>query len=274
MPPKYLMLFLLSLLALPRLAFAELSYIGSSTIGTCILNAGAVEAFRKKTGMRFSSVQIPGTGKGIKALIEGETGIAGATRPLKPEEMKQGLNAFKIGFDAIAVFVHADNPVADLSREQLKGIFSGRIANWKEVGGKPATILPTTNILVAERATDAMFRELVMDGAHFGKFRQVGLPRDQLLQLARNPDGICVASVGLIESLPARIRESIKTVSINGLKPTKQNVRSGAYAICSPLLLVTKGRPKADQEEFIKFLLSSEGQKIVSRNFVPVRKQK
>ena len=274
MHSKYLILLLVCLMMLPKIARAELSYIGSSTIGTGILNAGAVDAFRKKTGKKFSSVQIPGSGKGIKALIEGETGLAGVARPLKPEEKKQGLTASIVGYDAIAVFVNAENPVRDLSREQLKGIFTGRTTNWKDVGGKQTSIAPTTEILVGKRATTEMFREIVMDGAEFGEFRQVDLPRDQLIQLARNPNGVCVASIGFMASLPADVRKNIKAVSVNGVEPTARNVRSGAYAISRPLLLVTKGMPKGEQKEFIRFLLSPEGQQIVSRNFVRVRKKK
>ena len=272
MNKKNLFLLLVFLMILPGIARGELSYIGSSTIGTGILNAGAVEAFGIKTGKKFSSVQIPGSGKGIDALIEGETGLAGVSRPLKPEEKKRGLTGTIIGYDAIAVFVHAKNPVRSLSREQLKGIFTGRITDWQKAGGNPAPIAPMTEIHVGERATVEMFREAVMDGASYGDFRQVDLPRDQLLQLARNPNGICVASIGLVESLPADVRKSIKAVAVNGIEPTGRNVRSGAYTISRPLLLVTKGKPKGADGEFIRFLLSPEGQRIVARNFMPARR--
>lgn len=272
---RKLFLALVALLtAIPSTARGDLSYIGSSTIGTGILNAGAVAAFREKTGRKFSSVQIPGSGKGIYALIEGETEMAGVSRPLKPEEKKHGLTPFIVGYDVIAVFVHAANPVRNLSREQLKGIFTGRITNWREVGGRGAPISPTTEILAGERATVEMFRKIVMSGADYGNFRQVDLPRDQLLQLARNPDGICAVSPGLVASLPADVRKNIKAVSVNGVLPTERSERSGAYPISRPLLLVTKGPPKGDQKAFIQFLLSPEGQRIVARNFVPVGKQK
>jgi len=268
---RYLLLF--SLLMLPQIARGELSYIGSSTIGTGILNAGAVEAFQMKTGKKFSSVQIPGSGMGIDALIEGETGLAGVSRPLRPEEKKLGLSAAVIGYDTIAVFVHAKNPVRNLSLQELKGIFTGKITSWQKVGGNPASIAATTEIHLRERATVEMFREAVMDGAHYGDFRQIDLPRDQLLQLAGNPNGICTASIGLVASLPADVRKNIKAVSVNGIEPTERNVRSGAYPISRPLLLVTKGNPKGETGEFIRFLLSPVGQRLVDRNFIPVRKK-
>ena len=270
---KYSILLLFSLLMLPQTARGELSYVGSSTIGTGILNAGAVETFRIKSGKKFTSVQIPGSGRGTAALIEGETSLAGMSRPLKPEEKKLGLSATVIGYDAIAVFVHAKNPVRNLSREQLKGIFTGRITSWQKVGGNLAAIAPTTEIHLRERATVEMFQEAIMDGSTYGDFRQIDLPRDQLLQLAQDPNGICAVSIGFLATLPANVRKNVKAVSVNRIEPTERNVRSGAYAISRPLLLVTKGAPKGDAGEFIRFLLSAEGQRIVDRNFIPVRKK-
>jgi phosphate transport system substrate-binding protein len=267
-------LLLVCLMMLPEVARGELSYIGSSCIATGILNAGAAEAFEKKTGRKFSSVQIPGSGKGLDALMDGETGLAGVARPLKPQEMKQGLTATMIGHDAIAVFVHAENPVQDLSRQQLKGIFTGRITNWKDVGGQQASIEPTPEFLNWKRATLEIFQKIIMDGADYGDARRVSLPRDMLLQLARNPNGICTASTGLVASLPSDLRKNIKAVSVNGVRPTVRNVRAGSYPITRPLLLVTKGIPEGEEKEFINFILSPEGQEIVSSNFIPVRKKK
>src|SRR6266498_2648863 len=113
------------LLALPLAAMAqdEISYSGSSTIGTGILEAGAVKAFEAKTGIKFKSVEQPGSGKGLKALLDGNVTLAGASRPLHPEEKKELLSN-TIGFDAIAVFVHTTNPIKNLSKTQLQGIFS------------------------------------------------------------------------------------------------------------------------------------------------------
>ena len=212
-------------------------------------------------------------GKGIDALIEGETALAGVSRPLNAEEKKQGLTAAIIGYDAIAVFVHSQNPVRNLSREELKGIFTGKITNWRKVGGNLASVAPTTEIHIRGRATSEMFRGAMMDDADYGDFSQIDLPRDQLLQLTRDPNGICAVSIGLVASLPADVRKNIKVVSVNGIAPTERNVRSGAYSISRSLLLVTKGKPKGDVGEFIRFLLSPEGQQLVAGNFIPVRKK-
>lgn len=272
---RFVVLFaLFSMVSAPlALAAEELRYSGSSTIGTSILLAGAEEAFAKKSGIKFAAIDQPGSGKGIQALLDGKTPLAGASRPLKAEEKKQKLIGTIIGYDAIAVFVHASNPVTNLSKEQLKGIFTGAITNWKEVGGKDAPITPNTEIQGDKRATMEMFTELVLDGAAHGKgFKEIDLPRDQIVDLASNPNAICSVSLGLLAAVPADLRGKVKPVSVNGLEPTDSNVQSGAYLISRPLLLVTQGLPKGQVKEFIGYMLSAEGQAIVSKNFVAVRK--
>jgi ABC-type phosphate transport system substrate-binding protein len=104
----------------------DLSYSGSSTIGMSVLEAGAVKDFEQKTGIKFKSVEQPGSGKGIQALLDGKVTLAGASRTLKSEEKAKKLLGTAIGYDAIAVFVH----------KKIKGIFSGKIMNWKEVGAR------------------------------------------------------------------------------------------------------------------------------------------
>lgn len=128
-------------------------YIGSSTIGQSILqSAGARRAFEAKSGLKFAALEIPGSGKGIEALLAGKANVAGASRPLKSEEKAKGLVGAVIGYDAVAVFVNVDNPVEKLTKAQLKGIFTGTIKNWKELGGKDAPIDVNTEIQGAKRA--------------------------------------------------------------------------------------------------------------------------
>jgi phosphate transport system substrate-binding protein len=264
---------LVTLFDLPALAAGELLYSGSSTIGTGVLQAGAAQEFTAKTGIKFAAIEQPGSGKGIQALIEGKTPLAGASRPLKPEEKKEKLIGTIIGYDAIAVFVHQSSPVKSLTKEQLKGIFAGQIKNWKEVGGPDAPITPNTEILTGKRATVEMFQEMVLDGAAYGKgFKEIDLPRDQIVDLAANPGGICSVSLGLLAAVPGDVKAKVRPISINGVEPTEKNVQSGAYLISRPLLLVAKGLPKGEVKEFINFMLSAEGQAIVAKNFVPVRK--
>lgn len=250
----------------------ELRYVGSSTLGMGVLNAGAVEEFQKKTGFSFAAIENSGSGKGIQALVNGETPLAGVSRFLTAEEKKMKLAGKVIGYDAIAVFVHVDNPVESLTKRELKEIFTGRITNWQEVGGGSASILPTTEVLTAGRATAEMFQEIVMDGAPYGSgFKEIDLPRDQIVELAANRNGICAVSYGLLAAVPPEVRAQVKAVGVNGLRPTYRSLKNGSYLISRPLLLVTREAPKGPVKAFIRFMMSPDGQSFVGRNFLPVR---
>jgi phosphate transport system substrate-binding protein len=264
----------LTLPTLPRAADA-IRYSGSSTIGQSILEAaGARSAFEAKSGIKFALFEVPGSGKGIEALLAGKANVAGASRPLKADEKAKKVLGTIIGYDAVAVFVHKDNPVSDLSKEQLKGIFTGRIKNWKEVGGKDAPIAVNTEIQGDKRATMEMFNELVMDKAAYGAgFKQIDLPRDQIVDVARNPNAIGTPSYGLLAAVPADVRGQVKAIAVDGIAPTPDNIQSGAYLISRPLNLATIGPPSGSVKAFVDFMLSPQGQALVERNFVAVRKR-
>jgi phosphate transport system substrate-binding protein len=269
---SFLLTAIIVTLSAPPVAAAEdLRYSGSSTIGTGILQAGATRDFTIQTGIRFTAVEQPGSGQGVQALLVGRVPLAGVSRPLKPEEKKQRLTGTVICYDALAVYVHQSNPVRNLSKAQLKGIFTGQIKNWKEVGGHDAPIAPNSEYLAGKRATVETFQEMVLKGAAYGKvIRELDMPRDQLVDLAADPNAVCAVSIGLRTAVPHDIRLEIRTIAVDDVEPTAKNVRSGAYPISRPLLLVTKGQPEAEVKEFLDFMLSAEGQAIVAKNFVPV----
>lgn len=263
------------MLSLPQVVFGddEISYSGSSTIGMSVLEAGAVKAFEQKTGLKFKSIEQPGSGKGIKALLEGKVTMAGASRKLEAGEKKQNLIGTAIGYDAIAVFVNKKNPVNNLTKEQIKGIFTGKIKNWKEVGGKDAPIRVNTEIAGQQRATMLAFQEMAMDKAPYGTgFKEIDFPRDQIVEVAKDENGICSVSFGLLAAVSPELRDKVKAVTVDGTDPSDKNIQSGAYIISRPLLLITNGLHKGNVKKFIDFMLSKEGQDIVNKNFVPVRK--
>ena len=252
----------------------EIRYSGSSTVGAVLDAGGARAAFERKTGVRFAAFEVPGSGKGIENLVAGRATVAGASRPLKAEEKAKKVIGTIIGYDAVAVFVHRDNPVADLSKEQLKDIFTGKITNWKQVGGKDAPIAVNTEILGEKRATLEMFNELVMDKAAYGAgFKQIDLPRDQIVEIAGNPGAIGTPSLGLLASVPPEVRAKVKAISVDGIGPTPENIQSGAYLISRPLNLATMGPPAGTVKQLVDFMLSAEGQALVAKDFVPVRKR-
>jgi phosphate transport system substrate-binding protein len=248
-----------------------LSYSGSSTIGVGIMQAGAVKVFEAKTGVTFASVESIGSGKGVKALIDGKANVAGASRALTSEEKAAKVLGNTIGYDAIAVFVNVDNPVKSLSKEQLKGIFTGQITRWKDVGGKDAPIYPNTEML--GHGTVQVFRELALDDAAYGKgFKEFDQPQEQIVEVAYDARAICTVSLGLLSAISPELRKKVKPVLIDGVPPTESNIRSRMYLLSRPLVLGTMGPPKGDVKKFIDFMLSREGQQIVARNFVPLKR--
>lgn len=275
MKRSFFVILIAMMFSLPQIVFAddEISYSGSSTIGMGVLEAGAVKAFEQKTGIKFKSIEQPGSGKGIEALLEGKVTMAGASRKLEAKEKKQNLIGTVIGYDGIAVFVNKKNPVKNLTKDQLKGIFTGNIKNWKEVGGKDAPIRPNTEIAGKQRATMLAFQEIAMAKAPYGPgFKEIDFPRDQISEVAKDENGICSVSFGLLASVPADLHDKVQAVTINGIDTSDKNIQSGAYPISRPLLLVTKGLHAGNVKKFIDFMLSKEGQAIVNKNFVSVRK--
>lgn len=240
-----------------------LTYEGSTTIGENIM-PDAAKAFEAKTGVKFAAIGGLGSGKGFKAVIAGTVDVAGVSRSLTSDEKKLKPYSQTIGYDAIAVFVNDKNPVKNLTKEQIKGIFTGKIKNWKEVGGKDAKIFVVTEILTGGRATIQAFRELALDDAAVYTDKEIDKPHDCAKAVAADVNSVTHASL-------AFAGPGIKAVAVGSVEPTNENVRSGAYLISRPLLLVTKELPSGDMKSFFSFILSPDGQAIVKKNFVPVK---
>lgn len=254
-------------------AAGKIDYSGSISIGIGILQSGASRAFEKKTGIKFSSIDTSGSGKGIDALLKGKATLAGLTRPITPAEKHKNLVAVTIGYDTLAIFVHQSNPVRNLSTEQLKGIFTGKITNWQEVGGKNATIAPTIENQSGGRAAVELFRKMIMGGAPYASgLKEIESPLDQLKQLARSENGICVVNFGIFPALDPAVGRKLKVVMMNDYAPTPANIISGRYPVSIPLQLVRESPPRNEERRFISFMLSDEGQTIVGKHFVPLQK--
>ena len=245
-------------------AAAELSYVGSSTIGDNIIPAAA-EAFARKTGIKFGSIATQGSGQGLELVVGGAAPLAGVSRGLTFVEKQQRIYYQTIGYDAVAVYVHGSNPVTSLSKVALKGIYTGGIRSWKEVGGEDAPIVAITQLWGAQRGQMVDFRDQAMGGAAYREDRrEVDRQTDQVAALLSEPRGITAVSLAVAQP-------GITAVVIEGFPPDPQSVRSGAYLLSRPLLLVTPARPDPDTRRFIEFMLSPEGQAIVARKFLSVR---
>jgi phosphate transport system substrate-binding protein len=262
-----------ALLASPGLAGAQVAYGGSSTLAETVLQGGAIKGLTARSGVKVQIVDLSGTGKGLEALAQGKLDVVGAGRVLSADERRAGLFGTIIGYDGLAVFVNRSNPVKDLSKEQLKALYTGRVRSWRELGGKDVKVTPMIEPIASKRATMELVQELVNDGAPFvAGIREIDQLRDQLAEVARSEGAICVASIGFLASADPSVRANVRAILLDDTEPSDANIRSGAYPLSRPVLLVTRGAPIGQVRALIEFLLSRDGQSLVEKYFVPVKR--
>ncbi len=242
---------------------AELRYDGATTISSRILPA-ITPAFRTRTGVPLK-VDRSGAGVGLRRLFAGEVDVAGVSRSLTDAELAKKPYFQIIGYDALAVYVNPSNPVRDLTRAQLKAVFTGAASSWKELGGRPGRILPCTERLDSQRATLEAFRTLAMGGAAYGKVAEREDPADCLAFVASEPGGIAAATAAY--AIPG-----VRMVPVDGVEPLPVNVRASRYPLTRPLLLVAREQPTGPLATLFELALSPEGQAaIANAGFVPAR---
>ncbi len=216
-------------------------------------------AFAAETGHQIK-VEGGGSGKGAAAALAGEVPLAFMSREATADEKAGGLVTTPYALDGIAVIVNPQNPVEDLSVDQLKAIFTGDTTTWPD--GKP--VMPFNRN--EDSGTRKAFQELVLKDAKFSD------------KAAVKHDGILVDSVSKVPSSVAftsvaEATSSVKTVSVNHVKPTPQTVKDKSYPLSRTLVLATKGAPSADAKAFIDFAIGPKGQAVVAKaNAVPVSK--
>jgi phosphate transport system substrate-binding protein len=231
----------------------------------------------------FIAVTGGGSGTGFSSLISGTCDIAMASRSIKDKEIalakQKGVDPFeiKVALDGLAVVVNPKNPVSNLTIEQLAGIFTGRIVNWKELGGEDKKIV----ILSREvnSGTHVYFKEHVLR-RNDPNSREEFAPSALMLsssqaiadEVAGNPAAIGYYGMGYISNKHKAIRVA-KDKDGGFIAPTIENVVSGKYPISRPLFFYTNGQPQGLVKKFVDFTLSKEGQEIVVKtDFVPVIK--
>jgi phosphate transport system substrate-binding protein len=240
----------------------RITFAGSTTVQPLAGKLGDVFCERHP-GIQLE-IAAGGTEVGIQAIHEGTADIGMASRALKPEEVK-GLNPFQIAIDVLAVIVHPSNPVDGLSLAQLQNIYTGKITNWREVGGLDQPIM----VLVREKSsgTRGAFDELVLAKQEptAPALKAVVTAGDMAAAVASDPAAIGYVGFGNLEP-------TVKPVIIDKINPTKQTARDGSYKLVRPLLLLTGPLTQPIAQVFIDFVLSPTGQQLVEQDgWVPVR---
>ena len=231
---KMIIMLMVAVLALSMLAGCGNKTTGSvATDGSTSMEKviGALgEAFQNDTGISFT-YNPTGSGSGIKAVQEGRCDIGLSSRDLKAEEKEAGLSGTVLAYDGIAIIVHPENPVADLSVETIAKIYTGEITNWSEVGGNDAEI-----VLIGREAGSGTRDgfESITGTTDACKYRQeLTSTGDVITTVAQNPAAIGYASL-------ASVKDTVKALSVDGVVPSEDTVKDGSYVVQRPFVLVTK----------------------------------
>jgi phosphate transport system substrate-binding protein len=261
-------------------AAAEMIQIkGSDTIVN--LSQAWAEEFMMANPAASIAVTGGGSGTGIAALINGTTDIANSSRKIKKKELDDAQKAghspeeFEVAIDALAVIVNPANPVKELTIDQLSGIFTGKITNWNEVGGKDQKIL----VLSRERnsGTHMYFLEHVLRNGNEKGPEQFApsvlmLPSSESIINETSTSESAIGYDGL-----GYVTPKVKTVAVAAksgdpfVAPSKETATNRTYPIWRFLYVYTASKPQGEIKAFIDFALSEKGQKIVEdMGFVPL----
>jgi phosphate transport system substrate-binding protein len=263
---------------------------GASAAGTTIQDQGSdtlvnlalawAEAYHQKVPEVMISVTGGGSGAGLAALVNGTTDIANASRPIKPEEIEQARakgftpQELVVARDAIAVLVNPGNPVDELTLVQIADIFSGRISNWKEVGGEDRPIVRLSR--ETNSGTHVYFLENVL--RYGDKDNETLFSTDTLLlpssegisaEIRQNPNAIGYDGLGYVT--PDLKVLAVAEPGMAFILPSVQTVNDGTYPIARDLYMYTAGEPDGALADYLRWILGPEAQALVaSLGFVPV----
>ena len=252
----------------PAMAEKNIVIDGSTTVGP-IAKAFA-DYYKEKTGIG-ATISESGSGNGVKSLINGACHIANMSRFMKDCEFKTSVEkgilpvAHVVAFDGLAVVVDPANKVGALTMAQLADIYTGKIRNWKELGGDDAAIVVIsrdTNSGTYETFNELVLRKNpVVKGAEY-----VGSNGQAKTRVASTKNAIAYVGLGFAD-------DSVKTLSVDGILPSPKTIVSGKYPIARPLFMFTNKYPKMGTPvyDFVTLHLSEEGREIVrDLGYVPV----
>ena len=216
------------------------------------------EAFmQNNSGVTFT-YNPTGSGSGIQAVSEGRCDIGLASRSLKDDEKSSGLTETVLAYDGIAVVVSPENPVSDLTLQQIADIYTGKITNWKDVGGNDAEI-----VLIGREAgsgTQDGFESITGTEEACQYRQELTSTGDVIATVSQNPNAIGYASLSAVQ-------DTVKALSVGGVAPSEDTVKDGTYVIQRPFVLVTKDgvtlSPAA--QAFLDYALSAEAAPIIAQ---------
>ncbi len=242
---------------------------GSSTVGP-IAKAFAEYLMEKDKSLNIT-VNESGSGNGAQALIDNQCQVADMSRFMKAKEYQAAVansvmpTATAIAMDGIAMIVHPSNPVKDLKIEQIRDVYTGKITNWKDLGGPDMPIIMISRD--SSSGTYETFEGLVMNKEKINNSAEYVGSNGQMRARVQSTKG-AIGYVGL-----GFVDKTVKAVTVNNIPATTKTIATGVYPIARALFMFTNGYPKpgSNVHKFITLYLTDDGQSIIERiGFIPV----
>jgi phosphate transport system substrate-binding protein len=246
----------------PTPLVGRIAFVGSTTIQPL------VEQLQVGYGLLYPDMQLDiaagGSEVGLNAIREGSADIGMVSRTLRSGELGPGSEIFPIAIDVLGIVVHPSNMVASLSMAQLQGIYTGKIVNWRELGGADLPIVPI--VREVSSGTRGAFDELVLAGLAPLASANVQVTAGEVeAKVAETPAAIGYVGFG-------NLMLDVKVLAIDGVLPSQQSVLAKRYTLSRPLQLLIGPLSRSVARSFIQFALSDEGQRIIAADgWVPVR---
>ena len=252
----------------PASATTKITITGSTTV--LPIAQKCAEVYMQKNPSVAISVAGTGSGDGIKAIIDGTADIGDASRDMKKKEVKlaksKGVNPkkFTVALDCIVPVVHPTNKISNLSLDQLKDIYTGKISNWKAVGGadKPIVIISRDS----SSGTFEVWHKRVLKKKRVRPDAQLQASNGAVAQaVAGNKYALGYVGIGYLNP-------KLKGLTVNGVTASAKTAMDKSYPIARGLYMFTKGEPKGEVKKFIDFVMGAEGQALAKKEgFVPVK---
>lgn len=243
---------------------------GSDTLGAKLVPQ-LKEEFRVEHKDVNFEIAAEGSSTGISAIISSTADIGMSSRPVSAQEIAQGkangvdIKSIVVAYDAIAVIVNSENPIDELTADQVHEIFTGQVDDWTAVGGMPGSISIYTRNTASGTYKD--FQKMAMHSEDYAQSSQKMAGNEQIAsEVAKNPNGIGYVGLAYVD-MPG-----VKVVKIDGSTPSQESVRANKYAYArETFYLVDANKVNPLAQKFIDFTLSDKGQKIVEAvHFIPI----
>lgn len=216
-----------------------------------------IESFEEAYPDITVTAEYTGSGAGLEALAGGKTDIGNASRSLKDGEKQSGAVENIVAIDGIAVITHKDNTVSDLTAQQLTDIYTGKITNWKDLGGADEAIVVLGR--EAGSGTRGAFEELLKIEDQCAYAQELDSTGGVLAKVAATPGSIGYVSLDVVD-------DTVKALSLDGVAPTEENIVAGSYKLSRPFVMATLGTIE-EQNDLVKtwfnYVQSDEGQTVI-----------